>query len=169
MQPEEDSVWEDIYSMFHKTNVNYEDIIQQEQIIIDFLSKNSDYFSVTVIIKKPYSQMPPVFNYNVQLYPYAVKYIFEKKDWLVDFLGQLKHQIMVVCRCCKGSRKELLQMKNLFLPVENDMPEDICFFRNGKLWFATISHEKIAFIINPTSEDIKFFKAQNIRFYNEAI
>lgn len=169
MQLGEVSEWGDIYSMLHKINLNYEDIVKKEPVIIDFLTKNSDCFSVTVIIKKPYSQIPPIFNYDAQIHPYATKYIFEKKDWLVDFLGQLKHQIMVVCRCCKESRKMLLQMPNIFLPIKNNMPEDICYFRNGKLWFATISHEKMAFILNPTNEDIQFLRENKINFHSEIV
>lgn len=152
--------------MLHKIYVNYEDIVKNEPIIIDFLTKNSDYFSVTTVIKKPYSQLPPVFNYDVELQPFITKYIFERKQWLVDFGGYLKHQIMVVCHCCKESRKQLLQMPNIFLSVDNNTPEDLCFYRKDELWFATISHEKIAFIINATKEDISFFKKNGIRIYD---
>ena len=152
--------------MSHRIYVNYEDIIKNEPVVIDFLTKNSDCFSVTTVIKKPYSQLPPVFNYDVQLQPFITRYIFERKYWLVDFLGHLKHQIMVVCRCCKESRKQLLQMPNIFLSVDNNMPEDICFYRKGKLWFATISHEKIAFMINVEKEDIVFFEENGIKIYD---
>ena len=149
--------------MFKKRMVKYEDVIQNEKTAIEFLTKNSDFFSVIVKIKKPYSQMPPVFNYDDKLRPYAMRYIFQEKDWLVDFLGKSRHQIMVVCHCCKGSRNELLQISNVFLPVENITPEDICFYRNNKLWFATISHEKIAFVVDATNEDIAFFRENGIR------
>ena len=151
--------------MSHKIYVNYEDIVKNEPTIIDFLTKNSNYFSFTTVIEKPYSQLPPVFNYDLELHPFITKYIFERKHWLVDFLGYLKHQIMVVCRCCKESRKQLLQMPNIFLSVDNNMPEDFCFYREDELWFATISHEKIAFIMNATEEDISFLKKNGIRIY----
>ena len=151
--------------MLHKIYVSYEDIVKNEPTIIDFLTKNSNYFSFTTVIKKPYSQLPPVFNYDLELQPFITKYIFERKHWLVDFLGYLKHQIMVVCRCCKESRKQLLQMPNIFLSVDNNMPEDFCFYREDELWFATISHEKIAFIMNATEEDISFLKKNGIRIY----
>lgn len=149
--------------MSHRTYIEYEDIIKNEAVIIDFLTKKSDCFSVTVIIKKPYSQIPPVFNYDTYLRPFVIKYIFDKKDWLVDFLGNRKHQIMVVCNCCKESRKQLLQMPNVFSPIDNNMPEDICFYRNGVLWFSTISHEKMAFMVNATEEDRLFFEENEIK------
>lgn len=152
--------------MWDRVNVNFEDIVRNERVVIEFLNKNSDTFSFTTIIKKPYSQLPPVFGCNVQLQPFVIRYIYERKDWPIDFLGQLKHQIMVVCRCCKDSGRELLQMSNVFLPIVNDRPEDICFYRNGKLWFATISHEKMAFMVDATNEDIAFLKENCIRVYD---
>ena len=152
--------------MFEKIIVNYMDIIHNEQIVIDFLSRFSDEFSITVLIKKPYSQDPPIYQYCDQITPYATKFIYEKKDWPVDFLGQLKHQILVVCGCCKQSRKELLNMPNLFFSAECDVPEDICFYRDGKLWFATITHEKMAFMVDATKEDVAFFKENGIKIYD---
>lgn len=65
--------------MFHKININYNDIIQNEQILIEFLSKFSDNFSITVLIQKPYSQNPPIYKYCNQITPYATQFIFEKK------------------------------------------------------------------------------------------
>ena len=152
--------------MSRRIYLNYENIIKNEPVVIDFLTKKSNGFSVTTVIKKPYSQFPPDFNYRTQLQPFITKYIFERKDWPVDFLGHLKHQIMVICHCCKESRKQLLHMPNIFLPIDNNMPEDICFYRNGKLWFATISHEKMAFMVNATKEDVVFFKEKGITIYD---
>lgn len=149
--------------MYNRIYVNYGDIVQNESLVIDFLAKNSDSFSFNPIIKKPYSQMPPYFIYAEKLLPFIIKYIFEKQDWPVDFLGQLKHQIMVVCRCCKGSRKQLLEMPNLFLLEDNDIPEDICFYRNGKLWFGSITHERISFFTDITNEEVLFFQKNNIK------
>ena len=65
--------------MFHKININYNDIIQNEQILIEFLSKFSDNFSITVLIQKPYSQNPPIYKYCNKINPYYTQFIFEKK------------------------------------------------------------------------------------------
>ena len=153
--------------MLRNIHLNYEDVVRNEPMFIKYLTNHSDFFSLNVMIQKPYSQIPPVFHYDMQLQPFIIKYIYERKDWLVDFLGQRKHQIMVVCRCCKGSRKELLQMPNVFLPIENDLPEDICFYRNGKVWFATISHEKMAFFDEATNEDKQFLNENSICYHCE--
>lgn len=152
--------------MFDKRMLRYSDIVENKKTMIEFLVKRSNCFSVVVKIKKPYSQMPPVFNYDRQLQPYVKQYIFQEKDWLVDFLGKPRHQIMVVCNSCRGSRDELLQIPNVFLPAENIEPEDICFYRDDRLWFATISHERIAFVIDATEEDVVYLKNNGICIYD---
>ena len=64
---------------------------------------------------------------------------------------------MIVCRCCKESRNKLQQLPNVFLAVENNMPENICFYRNNKLWFGTVTHENMAFLVNATPSEKSFF------------
>ncbi len=143
--------------------VNYNDIVKNEPLIINYLAKYSDSFSMIPIIKRPYSQIPPVFNYVEQLRPFVIDYLFDREKWPVDFFGRDKHQIMVICKCCKESRAVLVNMPNVFHPSENNLPEDICFFRNGKLWFATVSHEQIAFTVDMTKQDINFFEQNGIK------
>ena len=144
--------------MYNRVYLKYENIVNNYQSVIKYLSRTSDFFTFTPIISAPYSQMPPSFKYSNGLQPFAIKYLFYKSEWLVDFLTPWKHQIMAVYRCCKQSRDELLKIPNIFLPNEFGAPEDICFYRDDKLWFATISHEKICFCIGLTDKDIKFFK-----------
>ena len=116
----------------NKMTVNYDDIIDNESSVIDYLMKKSDSFSVTVIIKNPYSQQPPIFEQSKQFNRFVTKYYFDYETWPVDFLGRMKHQILIMCSCNKESRKMLSEMPNIFLP-ESNMPEDICFYRNETL------------------------------------
>jgi hypothetical protein len=57
-------------------------------------------------------------------------------------------------------------MPNFFLPEDYELPEDLCFYRNGSHWFATISHEETAFLTGATAEDLAFFKENGIRMYD---
>lgn len=148
--------------MLYRSNIDYDKLVKNEKAVVDYLIKTSDYFSVVVRIKKPYSQMPPLFNYADQLRPFIIKYLFESKEWPVEFIGAAKHRIMVICKCCKEIRKEVGKIPNVFLPIENEMPEDICFYRDGELCFATISHEKMAFFTKIKKEDIDFFMGLGI-------
>ena len=164
MQQEEEKEREDIFSMY-KMTVNYDDLVDNVSSVIEYLMKKSDCFSVTVIIKKPYSQQPPVFNQSEQFNDFIIKYYFDYKTWPVNFLGRLKHQILIMCCCNKESREMLLKIPNIFIP-EINMPEDICFYRNGKLWFATVSHEKLAFVFDAKKEDLKFFLKNGIAVHD---
>lgn len=143
--------------MFNKISIDYDYICNNTTCVINYLIKNSDSFSLSVTTKKPYSQFPPVFNCDTQLQPFIIEYILDRKDWPVDFLTRRKHQIMIMCHSSKESCKALQQLPNIFLSVGPDMVEDICFYRSSKLWFATISHESLAFMINPTADDLSFF------------
>ena len=49
--------------MLNLIKLNYEDMIKNEFQIVNDLSKNSDAFSLSPIIKKPYTQNPPLFAY----------------------------------------------------------------------------------------------------------
>lgn len=152
-------------------NVSYIDLIQKEKIILDYALKFSDAFSIVTKIQKPYSKIPPNFeNPEVakKLEPFAIKYIFDRNEWPIKYLTRSKHQIMVLYSACKESRQITNELPNVFLPLENNLPEDICFYRNEKAWLITISHEKIAYMDNPTANDIEFFKKNGICFYSEA-
>lgn len=47
-----------------------------------------------------------------------------------------------------------------------DFPEDLCFFRDKKIWFKLVSHEKLLFIIDENSDDIDFLKLNKISYYH---
>ena len=72
---------------------------------------------------------------------------------------------MIVYRICKGSRQALQTLPNVFLPLENGLLEDICFYRGQEPWLATVSHEKMAFIAQATREDVAFLEQNDIRFF----
>lgn len=43
-----------------------------------------------------------------------------------------------------------------------NLPEDICFFKNGKPWFASCSHEEYEFVETDDIEDIFILEELNI-------
>lgn len=139
--------------MSHRIYLNYPNIVQNHASILNALFEKSDSFSLSPIVDKPYSQRPPVYSCAKQLNLFATQFVFEKSDWPHDFISPIKHQILVYYECNNKSKNVLLQMPNIFLAVEYDLPEDICFYRNGKLWFATITHEQIAFLENVSEQE----------------
>lgn len=47
------------------------------------------------------------------------------------------------------------------------LPEELCFYRSGKIWFSCTSHEGLLFIYNETQNDIEFFNRNKIGFTYE--
>lgn len=47
------------------------------------------------------------------------------------------------------------------------LPGELCFYRNEKIWFSCISHERLLHIHNETSDDLDFLKKNKIHFAYE--
>lgn len=151
-------------------NINYMDLVQKEKIILNYALKSSDIFSIVTKIRKPYSKIPPNFeNLEIaeKLEPFVLNTFFERNEWPIKYLGRSKHQVMVLYKICKESRQIICELPSVFVPLDINLPEDICFYRDEKAWLTTISHEKIAFMDNPAEKDLKFFESNGIRFHSE--
>ena len=65
----------------------------------------------------------------------------------------------IVCFACnKQSRSVLMEAENLSYWDGDQKPTELCFYRHQKIWFYTVSHEKIAFIVCPDEKDMHFLK-----------
>lgn len=155
--------------MFSKNiDVNFNDLLANHNKIIKYASINSDSFSFISNLKKPYSKILPNYEHDKvlkPLEPYLIKFIVGIKKWPGTMTSD-NHKVMMIYSSCKESRKILQEMPNLFMPIENRFPEDVCYYRNERPWFATISHEKMAFVENATQEDIAFLKENSIKIYD---
>lgn len=75
--------------------------------------------------------------------------IIHSRHWFYLSVPQNDQLTIHLFTANKDSLKQLLSYyNNLFLgygmtPRQLWMPEDLCFFKNGKLWLATSSHEEI--------------------------
>lgn len=58
----------------------------------------------------------------------------------------------------------LLQQDRLYKFLPPNLPEDISFFRNGKCWLETVSHERIGRIYTKDEEEIKYLKQIGLKF-----
>lgn len=66
---------------------------------------------------------------------------------------------------CNKSTSNILQ--TAYSPFDWDgksLPEELCFYRNGKKWFVCISHEKLLFMYNETKDDIDFLEKEKIKY-----
>lgn len=146
-------------------SLNYLDISEKYLITLKYCLKNSDTFSVITNLKKPYSNVTPICEHDAVL-------VFWKSCLVEQIIGIKKwpgtqtkdtHKVMNVYNSRKF-RTTFTNLPNFFSAIENNLPEDICFYRNGDVWLSTISHEKLAFVSNATKSDIVFLKENGIRF-----
>lgn len=147
--------------------LNYLDISENYIAVLQYCLKFSDTFSVITNLKKPYSAIPPFCEHDAVIFAWnscLVEQIIGIKKW-PGTQTRNNHKVMNLYDSRKF-RTTIFDLPNLFLPIENHLPEDVCFYRNGSAWVYTISHERTAFMLDASKEDITFFKAHNIRFSN---
>ena len=145
----------------------YDDIVEKYKEVLKYAIRYSDTFAVITELKRPYSKIPPNCKHDEVMKnfeEYLVKQVVRVREWPGTNTSSL-HKVMNVYKACRATRDALLELPNIFLALENNLPEDICFYRNEKLWIGTISHEKMAGMKNETKEDIAFLENQNIIFY----
>lgn len=56
---------------------------------------------------------------------------------------------------------------NIFDWDGEKFPEELCFYREGRIWFSCICHEKLLFIHNETPDDVEFLTKNKIKFTYE--
>ena len=75
---------------------------------------------------------------------------------------------MITLKCNAYSRALFLKVYCIEDFNGIDFPEDLCFYKNGTVWFKFISHEKILLVLSEDVRDIDFFKSNKI-YYNYTI
>ena len=139
--------------------IKHDSLISNYLSIIKYASETSDTFSFITMQNKPFSKRPPVCvhdEYLERLKPFLKSQEIGIQKWPNTITGD-RHKVMNVYKSCKETKKILQEYGNPFIFCV-EMPEDICFYRNGKPWFVTTSHERIAYLEQTTSNDIKFFE-----------
>ena len=134
-------------------------ILEEKSIqILEYCLKYSDTFSVISNFKKPYSQIPPISMHDETIHTWEsclINYELGVKEW-PGTITRDNHKVMYMYSSRKF-RTTVYYLPNFFSAFENNLPEDICFYRDGKPWLFTVSHEKMAGLWDPTPKDIAFF------------
>lgn len=150
-------------------NINYNDLSKNYVEVIMYATKIADTFSVITNLNKPYSKIPPNCEHDKimqDIQGFIEKQIVGLQEWPGTIRASKDpHKVMNIYRCHEQTRKFLLEKPNIFLPIQNSLPEDICFYKGQSEWLVTVSHEKIAFLSYPTQEDLVFFSSNNIKVY----
>lgn len=106
------------------------------------------------------------------------KYIFQEfYDSIAEFILEKKtiecHPVtgtcysnsdIIYCRYNKNTIYILQIADNIFDWNGQNLPEELCFYKNNKVWFSCIYHERLLFIYNETKNDIDFLKKSQILF-----
>ncbi len=140
-------------------NISYDLIIENEKRVLRYAARTSDCFSVVTEQIKPFSARPAKCRHDAVLEPISdclVKQTVGVNSWL-GTMRSGNHWVLNLYRITKATKNWLNEAPNLFL-YRDDMPEDICFYRNGKAWLYATTHEKMIHIIDPTDADLAFFK-----------
>lgn len=148
-------------------NLVYDDIACYAKEILVYATKHSDYFSVIISQKKPYSTRPPICDYDDVLkpiYPQLVTQFVGIRKWSESGINN-NHTVMNLYRCCKETRLFLCACSKECFDY-GDFPEDICFYRGRTTWLSTTTHEGYASMYGATQEDISFLRRVKIKYSN---
>jgi|LSQX01.2.fsa_nt_gb hypothetical protein len=148
--------------------INYEDLIKYHDIIISYAMKTCESFSLITNQKRPHSKTPPNSdseNVILALQPYLLKQITGVRAWPAGGTKS-NHKIISFYHCNKYCCADLLKLGDFFSPIDNKLPEDICFYRDNIAWLVTVSHERYGFMFFPSKSDIDFLDVNAIKYFN---
>ena len=148
-------------------NLVYDDIGSCAKEILAYATKHSDYFSVIISQKKPYSARPPICDHDDVLRPIYSQLVTQFvgiRKWSESGINN-NHTVMNLYRCCKETRLFLCECSKKCFDF-GDFPEDICFYRGRTTWLSTTTHEGYASMYGATQEDISFLRQAKIKYSN---
>lgn len=141
--------------------LDYEAISQNPRKVLEYVFKKSDSFSVVTDLVRPYSKLPPCCKqdkWTMGLREYLISQEAGAREW-PGTRTRDGHKVLSFYKACRQTREILSAWPNVFRACERGLPEDICFYRGGKVWFGTTSHERTADVLAVTQEDEAFFDA----------
>ncbi len=136
----------------------YERMIKTYDIWLPYVLKTSDAIGMISVLEKPYSKRPPNCidaELLSKLEPCLIDYQVGIGDWN-DIIGERwMRAVRYRYKCQRLVRQVLLSSPNLL--IIGNGPDDMHFYRNGKIWMYTITHEQLVFFESSTDEDRKMF------------
>lgn len=133
---------------------------QNYKIFIDYAFKKCDTFSFVISKEEFYGlkvEQTYVLNKN-KISEVKLGYHPESGTFYVNSKLGLYH--------CNSETKSVLIAFNDIIDWDGiNLPEELCFYSNGKKWFLYISHENYMFLFEPTIEDINFLVNNKISYH----
>ncbi len=148
----------------------YEDLIRNYKAFLEYAFKNSDVFSVITHLKNPdFNPLSTECRHDKilqTLKPYLVRQIIGIQRWSNDNSSD-NHTVMKIYASNKDSLEKMYLLDNFLLSIQNDLPEDLCFYKKNKIWISTVSHEDLAFLYSTSKNDLHFLESNHIDFFSE--
>lgn len=156
-----------MYSTCNGFTLDYSTLIKDATKVLEYIFRRSDSFSIVTDLVKPYSKIPPCCKqdeWTTNLQQYLISQNVGAKEW-PGVQNRNCHKVLSFYKACKQTKAIVQAWPNVFQACEFRLPEDICFYRDGTVWFATTSHERTADVLMLSREDADFFcsfKRRNI-------
>jgi hypothetical protein len=153
--------------MHQNLKIDYDDSVREYLSLVDYCGKHSDSFILITQLLSPFSKVPPNLKHDQLLKPiepYLIEQVIGLRQWPGTKTAAL-HNVLNRYKCCKETRQFLTGAPNMFVSQGSfGLPEDICFYRNGKPWLITTSHERMISMTDFKSEDCDFLVKHNIKY-----
>lgn len=129
------------------------------QAVLKYLFRAADSFSVITTTARPFSEKPALAHDGMlaPLEGHLIKRVVGCRKWPGTETRDT-HKVLCLYTANSRSRDIVSEWGNMFKAPERSLPEDICFYRKGEPFFATVSHERTACIMNFTKGDDAFFR-----------
>lgn len=138
---------------------------KQYKSFIDFASQTCDYISL-VFEKNGKNHSQYTFQEAYQL---ILQSIIKKESVTVhpDTGSCFDNVDILFLKLDMPIISFLKQASDMFDWNGKQFPEELCFYRNEKVWFTCVCHERLLHIHNETFADLDFLKINNIKFFYE--
>lgn len=133
-----------------------EENIENEQLreFLDVCFSYADVFSLT----KGYFADAETEKMLDRLKPYLIKDI-KTTHWFSYYVMPDNKKHVYLFKVCPESREIVIELyKSLLFGMGDEPLEDLCFFRDKKLFLGTVSHERICFLYPVNDEMALAFK-----------
>ena len=153
--------------MNHNLKIEYDDALREYMDLLDYCGKHSDSFTLITQLKSPYSKIPPNLKHDELLKPiepFLIEQVLGLRQWPGTMMVAI-HNVLNRYKSCKETRKFLAGAPNMLVSQGYlGLPEDICFYRSGKPWLISTSHEREMSMIEFTKDDCDFLDNHNIKY-----
>lgn len=130
---------------------------------IKYAMKTCDSFSL--VFEKDHLKMT---KYAMQeTYDIIKDFVLYEKNIVYhpDTGTSFQNSNIIFFECNKYTQNVLQKVNSVFDWNGQNLPEELCFYRNNKKWFVCVCHEKYLFIHNETEADKSFLQEEKIEFF----